>query len=479
MKRANTPGLRGLVTLVLILISAASLQSVHAEGPHQEDNLLDQLNNSLKHLAKKVSPAVVEIKVFGYGADDDVDDSDDDNGRLIVKQHIVGAGVILDSNGYIVTNAHLVDGAKRVQVIVDDFQSDDVPARTYTESPGRTFEAQIVGVHEETDLAVLKIHGSGLPTLQFANYENLRQGQMVIAFGSPLGLRNTATIGIVSSVGRQIDPGTPVVFIQTDAAINPGNSGGALVDTGGNLVGINTAMLKAERAGLAIPSDTVKFVYEQIRKSGHVVEGDLGMNVQTITPSMAAGLRLPRAAGVIVADVRPGLPAESVGIQPDDIITAADGQVVQSALQFITLMYRKRPGDFMSLRLLRGSRSLHVTVKVSEKSPELDPVSQAVDVDKDLIDALNIMGLDVDNTVAATVPGIRVRSGVLVTGKCSRRDDMQISLNVGDLIHAVNGSTIHSVAELRTMLAILPPGSPVVLKVERKKQLLYVVSEIE
>lgn len=133
----------------------------------------------------------------------------------------------------------------------------------------------------------------------------------------------------------------------------------------------------------------------------------------------------------------------------------------------------------MSLRLLRGSRSLHVTVKVSEKSPELDPVSQAVDVDKDLIDALNIMGLDVDNTVAATVPGIRVRSGVLVTGKCSRRDDMQISLNVGDLIHAVNGSTIHSVAELRTMLAILPPGSPVVLKVERKKQLLYVVSEIE
>lgn len=133
----------------------------------------------------------------------------------------------------------------------------------------------------------------------------------------------------------------------------------------------------------------------------------------------------------------------------------------------------------MSLRLLRRTKSLNVTVKVAEKSPELDPGSQAVDVDKDLISALNIIGLDVDNTVAATVPGIRMRSGVLVTGRCSRRDDMQISLNVGDLIHAVNGSAVHSVAELRAMLAKLPSGSPVVLKVERKKQLLYVVAEVE
>src|SRR5436305_689127 len=130
---------------------------------------------------------------------------------------------------------------------------------------------------------------------------------MVVAFGSPLGMRDAATIGIISSVARQIDTDSPRVYIQTDAAIDPGNSGGALVDTAGNLVGINSAMLKAERAGLAIPSDTVKFVYEQIRKSGRVIEGDIGLTVQTITPALAAGLKLTGDSGVIVSDVRPGL----------------------------------------------------------------------------------------------------------------------------------------------------------------------------
>lgn len=468
-------GFVGLMAFVLVL----SLQPLRGQTMSQQGSFLDQLNSSLKDLAERVSPAVVEVKVLGYGVDDDSEDNEDDGSRNIVKQHVAGAGVILDPNGYIVTNEHLIEGAKRVQVILNPTRTPEMPVRTYLEAQGRSFDADIVGIHQETDLAVLKIHARGLPTLQFANYENLRQGQMVIAFGSPLGFRNTATIGIVSSIARQIDPDSSIVFIQTDAAINPGNSGGALVDTAGNLVGINTAMLKAERSGLAIPSDTVKFVYDQIRKSGHVIEGDIGLSVQTITPTMAAGLKLSREAGVMVADVRPGFPAERVGIQSEDIITSADDQAVQSALQFLTLIYRRKPGDRLALRLLRGNHPFHVDVTLAEKTLDSDPLGQAVDVDRNLISTLNVVGLDVDNNVAATVPGIRMRSGVLVTGKCSKRDGTQTGLKVGDLIHAVNGSTVRSVAELRGVLAKLSSGSPVVLRVERQKQFVYLVSEVE
>jgi serine protease Do len=458
---------------------AFSLQPMHGQAAAKEKGFLDQLNSSLKDLAERVSPAVVEVKAWGYGVDDDSEDNDDDNARNIVKQHLAGAGVILDPNGYIVTNAHLIEGAKHVQVVVNPTRTAEMQVRAYLEAPGRTFDAEIVGVHQETDLAVLKIQASSLPTLQFANYEDLRQGQMVIAFGSPLGFRNTATMGIVSSVARQIDADSSVVYIQTDAAINPGNSGGALIDTSGNLVGINTAMLKAERAGLAIPSDTVKFVYEQIRNTGSVIQGEIGLGVQTITPLMAAGLKLARGAGVIVSDVRPGFPAEEAGVQPQDIITAADGDALQSALQFLTLVHRRKPGDHLSLRLLRGANVISVNVAVVQKAFDSDPLNPAVDVDRNLISTLNIVGLDVNNSVAATVPGIRVRSGVLVTGKCSKRDGTPTSLKVGDLIHAINGMTVRSVAEVRAILAKLSTGSPVVLRVERQKQFLYVVSEVE
>ena len=468
-----------ILARLLGFVLFVSLQVAGAQSVPVRQSLLEQLNSSLKELAERVSPAVVEVKVLGYGVDDDADDADDDNAHNLVKQRLSGAGVILDSNGYIVTNAHLVEGAKRVQVILNATRSAEMPIRTYLEAPGQTFDATIIGLHRDTDLAVLKIRASGLPTLQFANYENLQQGQMVLAFGSPLGMRNAATIGIVSSVARQIDSDSPRVYIQTDAAINPGNSGGALVNSAGDLVGINSAMLKAERAGLAIPSDTVKFVYEQIRKSGRVIEGDIGLSVQTITPTMAAGLKLPEDSGVIVSDVRPGLSADKAGIESQDLIATADGLPVQSALQFLTLIYRRKPGDGVALRLVRGKKVIDVNVVVVEKASSANPLSQAVDVDRNLISTLDIVGLDVDAKLAETLTGIRQDSGVLVTAKCAKREGTETSLKVGDLIHAINGKTVRSIAEIRAALAKLSSGSPVVLRVERQKQFLYLVSEVE
>ena len=473
-QRTKSSDLGRLVVLVL----AISLQAFAADGTARSTTLLEQLNDSLKQLADRVSPAVVEIKVSSYGTNDS-DDHDDDNSSEIVKQHLTGAGVILSNDGYIVTNAHLINGAIRVQVILNPARTANMPIRTYVEETRGTFEAKIAGIDEDTDLAVLKIDAAKLPTLKFADYENLRQGQMVVAFGSPLGMNNVATIGIVSSVARQLDSDSNVVYVQTDAAVNPGNSGGALVDIDGDLVGINTAMLNGQRLGLAIPSDTVQFVYEQIRRTGRVLQGEIGLGVQTITPKMAAGLKLPADSGVLVSDVRPGLPGDAAGIHPEDIIASVDKRTVITAAQFITIINQKRPGDGVSLRLLREGKVMNLNVSVIAKSEDPDPLKEAFDEDKHLLKVLDIIALDVDNRVAETIPGIRQRSGVLVTGRCASHEGMDTSLKAGDVIHAINGKSVTSVAEIRALLAKIPLGSPIVLRVERQKRFLYLVSETE
>lgn len=462
----------------MVLVGSISLQTFAADGMANSATLIEQLNNSLKQLADRVSPAVVEIKVSSYGTNND-DEQDSDNAGDIVKQHLTGAGVILSKDGYIVTSAHLINGAIRVQVILNPARASNMPIRTYMEAAGGIFEAKIVGIDQDTDLAVLKIDAGKLSILKFADYEKLRQGQMVIAFGSPLGMKNVATIGIVSSVARQIDPDSNVVYIQTDAAVNPGNSGGALVDVDGDLVGINTAILNGQRLGLAIPSDTVQFVYEQIRQTGRVPQGEIGLGVQTITPRMAVGLKLSTDSGVIVSDVRPGLPSDHAGVHPQDIIASVDNQTVASAAQFVTLISQKRPGDGVSLRLLRGSDIVNLKVPVIAKSEDPDPLKQAFDADKHLLKILDIVALDVDNRVAETIPGMRQRSGVLVTGRCANHEGMETSLKVGDVIHAINGTSVSSVAEIRGVLAKVPLGSAVVLRVERQKRFLYLVSEAE
>jgi serine protease Do len=463
-----------ILLFCLAFVLVLSGEALGAQASPASQNILDQLNSSLKELAHRVSPAVVEVQTWAYQIDDD-----DDNVPSVVKSHLTGSGVILDSMGYIVTNAHVVNGAKRVRVTLNPPRRGGMPARTYMEAEGRSFDATVVGADLETDLAVLKIQAEGLPTIQVANYEHLQQGQMVIALGNPLGMRNAATIGIVSSVARQIDPDSSVVYIQTDAALNPGNSGGALVDTTGHLVGINAATMNGEKLGLAIPSDTVKLVYEQIRASGRVHQGDVGLRVQTITPTMAAGLKLTRDSGVIVSDVRSESPAEKAGIQPQDIIMSADRQPMESALEFATLL-RKRPlGERVPLELLRGEKRIVLEVTIDERPAAHDLSAQVMDPAKNVIIKLGVLGLDVDPDVANTIPGIRQRTGVLVTGRLAKREGVEGSLKVGDVIHAVNGLPVATMDDIRNAVAGLGPGSAVVLKVERQRTFVYVVSEME
>src|SRR5579863_7048292 len=291
----------------------------NVESPAASAETLAQFNDALESLAAKVSPAVVQILVTGYGP---LHDESRTQTALIVRQHAVGSGVIVDSSGYIMTNAHVVEGAQRIRVALPLPMGDSLSQ--VAEGRRRIFEARLVGTHKETDLALLKIEETDLPTLSLLSQQRPHVGQLVFAIGSPEGLQNSVTMGVISALARQPDPSKPLTYIQTDAPINPGNSGGPLVDMRGSVVGINTFILSqgggSEGLGFSIPARVVDFVYHSLRKYGHVHRVEIGAVAQEITPTLAEGLHLPRHWGVVVADVKPDGPAASAGLQIQDII---------------------------------------------------------------------------------------------------------------------------------------------------------------
>jgi serine protease Do len=291
---------------------------VPATPPPAAVDPLDRLNESIDALTKKVWPSVVQILVTSYGTRD--------GGRgaasaIVGRQRSVGSGFVVDAEGYIMTNAHVVEGAQRVDVVVPPANAD---GRLATALSGRMniVPARIVGTTSELDLALLKIDGVTVPALPLATYTQVRQGETVFAFGSPNGLRNTLTHGLVSAVARQIDPDSPQIFVQTDAPINPGNSGGPLVNVRGEVVGLNTFIMSQsggnEGLGFAIPCATVRTVFRQLKEYGQLRRQEVGISMQTITPPMAAGLKLARDYGVVVSDVWPGGPAAAAGLRVGD-----------------------------------------------------------------------------------------------------------------------------------------------------------------
>jgi serine protease Do len=380
--------------------------SAQTAPTRSENDPLHQLNNSVRALVKRVTPSIVQIMVIGYGP---VDSGRGNTSLVIGKQQSVGSGAIIDPDGYIVTNAHVVRGAHRVQVNIPAATTDDSPAGSLAIGRGRTMEARIVGVDTDLDLALLKIEAKNLPTLRLADYNKLRQGEVVFAFGSPEGLQNSVTMGVVSAVARQTDPDNPLVFIQTDAPINPGNSGGPLVNVDGELVGLNTFILTQsggnEGLGFAIPSATIAFAYPQLRRYGHVHRGAIGLEVQAISPGLAAGLKLPADWGVIVSDVAPGSPAEASGLKVQDIITSIDGRSVDNLPSVASLVLMRQGGEKIKLGVLRGTEKLSFDVVVVEVPHDVDRLADLADPDKSLIAKLGIVGVELDPKLAATLPG--------------------------------------------------------------------------
>lgn len=266
----------------------------------------------------------------------------------------LGSGVIVNSEGLIVTNQHVVEAADSIEVSLND---------------GRTATAELVGTDPETDLAVLRIKLDNLPSLQFAAEDNVRVGDVVLAMGNPFGVGQTVTMGIVSALGRnKVGINTFENFIQTDAAINPGNSGGALVDTAGNLLGINTAIYSRSGGslgiGFAIPAKTVQGVLNQIVRTGSVTRGYIGVEQQNITEELATAFNLPLTDGVIVAGIVKDGPADKAGLKVGDILLKLDGQKISDTTQMLNLIAAYAPGDKKSIELLRDGKNEILSIEI-------------------------------------------------------------------------------------------------------------------
>jgi serine protease Do len=468
----------GASLLILPPVLAQRAAPVPAPAPA---NVLRDLSSSVESLTKRVSPSVVQIVVTGYGAVDERS-RDGETGLVIGRQRSMGSGAIIDADGYIVTNAHVVEGARHVQVILHRDGTAAGPLQSLGEERSLTVDARIVGVSAELDLALLKVDVKGLTAIRFADYDAIRQGELVFAFGSPEGLRNSITMGVVSAVARQPDPDSPVVYIQTDAPINPGNSGGPLVNVNGELVGLNTLILSdsggSQGLGFAIPSAVVASACPQLRKYGHLHRGLVGFSPQTITPALAAGLGLSRKSGVMASDVAPGGAAEAAGLEITDVIAAINGRPVDSVPMLWLELGRYSGGDVLTIDVVRGSKTVPLTLTVGEQAHPLDDLAGLADPEASAIARLGIFGLDVGPGTASLTEGLRIPSGVFVAARMQLSSGNEVPLSPGDVVHAVNTVAVRSVDALRVLVDDAKADSEVILQVERSGQLMFVTCRI-
>jgi serine protease Do len=468
-------GSRSFATSVLVTALAAPAM---AQAP-AKPLTLTEVSRQLESLSEKVGPAIVQIFTTSYAPRDVLVARSAD---LLPRERSSGSGVIIDADGYIVTNAHVVSGATRVQVELPESRRDE--KRSILKPRGRRVGAQVVAIDHETDLAVIKVARRGLPTLPYGDSDELRPGQIVLAFGSPHGFENTVTMGVVSAVARQLEPDDPMIYIQTDAPINPGNSGGALVDVEGRLVGINALIFSQgggdEGIGFAAPSNIVRNIVDQVRKYGRVRRGDIGVTVQTITPTLASGLSLSQDWGVIIADVDPGGPSDRAGVKTGDLVLRLNGKPMENARQLLVNLYGKPIGEPITLSMLRGTRALEVKVPVAERADDPSRFSDLVRPDVNLVPRFGILALDLDARVRPLLPDLRFDEGVLVAATAEDvHDPAEGTFLPGDVIYFVNGVRVKTLASLREVVNSLKSGDAVVAQIEREGQLRYLAFEVE
>jgi serine protease Do len=348
---------RCLLWVMCVLALAVSRDAAASDNSTGSDTLHD-FDSAIARLVARVAPSVVQVVAIPPKGVEDVFAD-----RASPGAPTIGSGVIVDASGYIVTNEHVVAGADEIDVIL--------PAATTAGAPGfggatpRMLKARLIGVAPEIDLAVLLVDAPGLSALRWADYDALRQGNLVFAFGSPDGLRGSVTMGIVGAVARQVDPDSPLVYIQTDAAINPGNSGGPLVNVDGDIVGLNTFIASSsggsEGLGFALPSAIVSAVYPQLREFGRLHRATIGISVQSPAPSLTAAGE-PAASGLVVSRIMPGGPADAAGLRVGDVLTAIDGKAVDrfTYSYLYEFMLGMRPGQQIRLTSRRGDNVFDV-----------------------------------------------------------------------------------------------------------------------
>ncbi|MGD9505834.1 MAG: DegQ family serine endoprotease [Syntrophobacteraceae bacterium] len=485
----------GVVALLTVWIGlatiagwgAASTAFAAAEGVAAQSAeeppaaLASGMGLSFAPLVDKLSPSVVNVKVtkiettqfrqfrefrLPNGQADPFGDFFQkffgENGQMQPRQRVQGAGsgVIISPDGYILTNNHVVDGAKDVKVTLED---------------KREYSAEIIGCDPKTDLAVLKIKaGKELPAARLGDSEKLRVGDQVIAIGNPFGLDHTVTSGIVSAKGRVIGAGPYDDFIQTDASINPGNSGGPLFDMTGAVVGINTAIIpNGQGIGFAIPIDTAKALIPQLEENGEVTRGYIGVNIQSMSEELAKAMGLKNHSGALVADVVPDGPSDKAGVKRGDVIIAFNGKEVKDSHDLPAIVAATAVGDKAEMTVLRDGKEMKIQIKVAKlAADEARPAEKRATREK--------WGMTIEELTPQIAQGLGVNAdqGAVITDVEPGSPADRASLRRGDVIVEVNRHPVKSVQEARDRMteAEKSKGSMLLL-VQRDKGKFYAALE--
>ena len=368
-----------------------------------------------------------------------------------------GSGFIIESNGYIITNAHVVAQADTVVVKLAD---------------KREFKAEILGMDRRTDVALLKIKAKNLPKVELGNPEKIKVGQWVAAIGSPFGLENTMTVGVVSAKGRALPQENFVPFIQTDVAINPGNSGGPLFNTEGEVIGINSQIYS--RTGgymglsFAIPIDVAINVADQLKKNGKVIRGWLGVAIQEVTEELSESFGLDNTSGALIAMVEKASPAEKGGIQPGDIILKFNNNIIVSSSDLPKFVGTIKPFTKVPVEILRKGKKIKLDVKVGEMPSEETVVASR----ESKINEVNRIGLSLRQLNNDDRKKINGRNGLLVVkveGSASTS-----GIRTGDVILAFNNSAVESIASFNKKIRRVPKGKTIALLIYRNGNTIYI-----
>lgn len=444
-----------------------------------QTSALKEFSKTLEDLSARTGRSVVQIFVRSYVTSE----TSDRASELLSKESSSGSGIILSADGYILTNAHVVKGAHDVKVQLNirvEKEARDQGDRSFN----RPINAKVVGVDRDSDLALVKIDKTNLPFLNFGDSDELKQGQVVLALGNPLGLDNSVSMGVVSAVSRQIKGDGPMVYIQTDAPINPGNSGGPLLNADGQVVGINTLIFSqsggSEGIGFAVPSNIAREVYTQLKSKGHVHRAQLGIVGQSITPDMAEGLSLETDHGIVISDLEPNGPAVRAGLQVEDVITAINGRPVAHLHEMEAYIFRLAPHTTVTLRIQRGTGELNLPIEAEEQSGgELDSLADMVDPTKNVVPELGIVGLDINQEVLKLIPELRRPEGVVVAARKANAPYSGPLLQGGDVIYEINRHVLNGVSSLRKSLTTMKSGQSVVLLIERSGVLMYIPLQLD
>jgi len=461
---------------------ASAAMAAPAPAPPEESNALLALDQAMEALAARVTPAVVNVTVTSRLTQQQI--AEDDGGQQEEQQQQgmqqffgpgfpfgqffqgpmqrpgpqiekgLGSGVIISPDGYIVTNNHVVQGAIDIHV---------------TMSNRDVYTAKLIGTDPLTDLAVIKINATNLPSLQWGPTSELRPGELVLAFGNPYGLRFTVTRGIISALNRpnpEADPRKPGEFIQTDAAINPGNSGGALVDARGQLIGINTFLISPtgafSGAGFAIPTEMAEPIVNELIKDGHVRHGMMGVTISDVTPENAKFFDMTKAEGAVITQVNAGSPGDKAGLKTGDVITQFNGQPVSDAGELQLKVGQQQPGTTIHLEISRNGKPLSIPVTLEGMNG-----SSAEEV-ADNGNGKGRWGLglaDLTPDVRQQIQAPQSVEGAVVENVRSGSAADDAGLQQGDVIVSVNRKPTHNAAEAADALRSVPAGQDALLLV--------------